>query len=83
VKVDKKQIKSVEQIRIITNNEFEKLNFIISLKPDAVICNGLTTFYEAEFHKNNIEVLPWIHGEFEEVVKNFINGKFKNNRVIM
>lgn len=82
VKIDKKEIRSIERIRILSSNQFEKARSLISLKPDAVICNGLTTFYEAEFHKNNIQVLPWIHGEFEDVVEKFIQGNYKQNKVM-
>lgn len=80
VKIDADRIKNVEKIKLVAKNQLEKLNLIISLKPDTVICNGLTEFYENEFHKNKINVIPWVHGQFEEVVKNFMNGNLIEKR---
>jgi predicted Fe-Mo cluster-binding NifX family protein len=81
VKIENNAIQSVERHKIDTSNHFEKVKIIVSLKPDAVICNGVTAFYENEFHKNNIEVIPWVHGEFEDVVEKFINGKYSKTEV--
>lgn len=81
VKLNKDSIRSIERIKLIAKNQIEMLNSIISLKPDAIICNGLTSFFEVEFLKNNIEVIPWIQGEFDDVVEKFINGNYKKNGV--
>lgn len=74
VEIKNNVIQSSELVKILTKNEFEKLNIILSIKPDTVICNGLTEFYKREFEKNKIMVIPWVHGEFEEVVNDFMNG---------
>jgi len=71
-------IKNVDQMRILSKNQFDKINSIISLKPDVIICNGLTSFYENEFRKNKINVIPWIHGKIDEVIIDFINNKLKD-----
>lgn len=81
VKIDNNSMRSVEKVRIDTNNQFEKVKSILALKPDAVICNGVTTFYENEFHQNNIELIPWVHGDFDDVVYKFINGKYTKTKV--
>ena len=74
VEIKKNVIQSSELVKILTRNEFEKLNAILSIKPDTVICNGLTEFYKREFEKNKIMVIPWVYGKFEEVVNDFMNG---------
>ena len=79
VKIENDSVLSVERIRIESNNQFDKVKSILALKPDSVICNGVTDFYENEFQKNNIEVLPWIYGEFEDVIENFINGSYRKS----
>ena len=74
VEIKNNVIQSSQLVKILTKNEFEKLKTILSIKPDTVICNGLTEFYEREFKKSNITVIPWVHGEFKDVVNDFLNG---------
>ena len=50
------------------------------MKPDTIICNGLTEFYENEFLKSKINIIPWVHGRFEDVVQNFIEGNLISKR---
>lgn len=79
VSIDGDKIANIEKLKIVAKNQIEKLNSILSLKPDAVICNGLTDYYANELLKNNIKVLSWIHGDFDEVVNNVLCGKYKFN----
>lgn len=74
VKINNDIIQGTEKVKISANNQFEKLNLILSMKPDTIICNGLTDFYKNEFLKNKIKVIPWVHGQFEDVIQRFING---------
>ncbi len=75
VKVEKKIVRDIESVQFIAKNNLEKLNLILSLKPDTIICNGLTELYKNELSKNNVNVIPWIHGRFVDVVNDYLNGK--------
>jgi len=75
VKIDGNRIQYTDKIKIIAKNQLDKLNSIISLKPDTVICNGITEYFECEFLQNNIQVIPWVYGQIEEVVEDFMKGK--------
>jgi len=75
VKVDKNIIKDIESVQFVAKNNLEKLNLILSLKPDTIICNGLTELYKNELSKSNVNVIPWIHGRFVDVVNDYLNGK--------
>jgi predicted Fe-Mo cluster-binding NifX family protein len=75
VKIEKNVVKDIESIQLVAKNQLEKLNLIITMKPDTVICNGLTDLYKNEFLKNKIKIIPWIHGSFEDVIQNFVKGK--------
>lgn len=77
VKIEKKIVREVEELQFVTKNNLEKLNLILSLKPNTVICNGLTELYKNEFTKNKINVIPWVHGRFVDVINDFINGKLE------
>ena len=78
IKMNDKIILNKETIKIITKNQLEKLNVILSMKPDTVICNGLTEFFKNEFLKNSINVIPWVHGQYEDVIENFIKGNLSS-----
>ena len=74
IKINDNRIQNKETIKIIARNQLEKLNAILSMKPDTVICNGLTEIFKNEFLKNNIKVIPWVHGQYENVIQNFMKG---------
>lgn len=79
VKIENNEVESVEQLKIVAKNQIEKLNSIVSLKPDVVICNGLTEYYANELSKNNIKVISWIRGDFNDVVHKVVTGIYKFN----
>lgn len=68
------KIQKRESIRIITKNRLERINRIISMKPDVIICNGLTERCYVELIKSKIRVIPWIQGEIEETLQNYFYG---------
>ena len=75
IKIKDKIIQNRETIKIITKNQLEKLNVILSMKPDTVICNGLTEFFENGFLKNNIELISSVYGLVEERLNEYLDGK--------
>jgi predicted Fe-Mo cluster-binding NifX family protein len=77
VKIESQEIISTEKIRIIANNYLEKINYILSIKPDIIICNGITELCQDKFAEHSIRVIPWIHGQFLEVIVNFLNGNYE------
>lgn len=79
VRINNNEIESVEKLKIVAKNQIEKLNSIVSLNPDIVICNGLTEYYANELSKNNIKVMSWIKGDFDDVVNKVVSGIYKFN----
>lgn len=65
-----------ETIKIIANNNLERINLIIGLKPDIVICDGVSSLVHEKFSENNIRVIPWIHGAVDDIVGMFISKLF-------
>jgi predicted Fe-Mo cluster-binding NifX family protein len=72
--IENRKIVKQESIKIITNNRLERINRIIRMKPDIVICNGLTERCYIELTKSNIKIIPWIQGEIEEALQNYFTG---------
>ncbi len=72
--VENRKIQKEESIKIITRNRLERINRIIRLKPDMIICNGLTERCYVELTKSKIGVIPWIKGDIDEAVENYFLG---------
>ena len=70
-----------ETIKIIAHSNLERINLIIGLKPDIVICDGISDLTYNKLTENNIEVKPWIHGTIGEVLRNYLDGKILTNKV--
>ncbi len=75
IRIDKSKIESRDTIKIITDNRLERINRLIRLKPDVIICDGLTEMCRAELIKNDINIIPWVHGEIEEILNRYLKGK--------
>jgi predicted Fe-Mo cluster-binding NifX family protein len=82
IKINDKKVQSIENIKILAKNQIEKLKSILSLKPDTIICNGLTEYYETELTKNNIYVIPSIYGNTNEVISQYVNGKLRREKTL-
>ncbi len=73
------KIQKQESINIITNNRLERINRIILLKPQTIICNGLTERCYVELTKAKIQVIPWIQGEIEETLQKYFSGYLRES----
>jgi predicted Fe-Mo cluster-binding NifX family protein len=58
----------------MVHNNLERLNTIIQLKPDIVICDGISSLSHQKLVENKIKVIPWVHGTIEEVINNFLSN---------
>jgi predicted Fe-Mo cluster-binding NifX family protein len=65
----------METIMLAQKNTTAKLNMLLELEIDVLICNGITEFYYNQLSKNNIQVIPWINGEVEEVIDRYLKGR--------
>jgi len=74
IRIDKNKIESRDTIKIITDNRLERINRLIKLKPDVIICDGLTEMCHAELIKYDIKIIPWVHGEIEDILNRFLKG---------
>ena len=66
-----------EIIRFIAHNRLERINMLVELSPDVIICDGISQVTREKLTKEKICVIPWIHGEISEVIKMFLSGKFQ------
>lgn len=80
ITVENKEVMRKETIKIIANNTLERINLIIGLKPDIVICDGVSSLVHEKFSENNIRVIPWIHGTVDDIVGMFISKLFDQKK---
>jgi len=73
--LEKGQVKKRERIRIIPSSPLDKMHQIIQLNPDVLICGGLIQLYKNKLDSTSITVLPWIKGDTNEVLNQFLHGK--------
>jgi len=77
VSVERGEIRKRETVRLVATNHLEKINMLIKLDPDVLICGGLTEVCANKLQSSHLQVLPWIHGEAEEVLSLYLEGKLQ------
>ena len=81
VVADNGKVESREIVLLREEDPLRKMDKIIQLKPDVLICGGLTKICEDKLSNRNIKVFPWIQGNTEYILSlclrnNFIDGKY-------
>jgi predicted Fe-Mo cluster-binding NifX family protein len=66
-----------EVIKFIAHNRLERINMLVGLKPDIIICDGISQITHDKLTQENIRIIPWIHGEISEVIDMFLSGKLQ------
>ena len=80
--LENEQINNRKPVRIIPSSPLDKMHQIIQLNPDVLICGGLTQLCDSKLKNSSITVIPWIKGNTEEVLKQFIEGKLSGTVTI-
>lgn len=71
-----------EWMKIIPNGPLAIIDQIIELDPDVLICGGLTQLCDTKLKTSRITVIPWIKGDIEKVLEEFIEGKLSKSVLI-
>jgi predicted Fe-Mo cluster-binding NifX family protein len=75
ITVEDKKVLRKDTIKIIAHSNLERINQIIRLKPDVVICDGISNLLQDKLIENKIEIVAWIHGIVDDIVEKYLNGK--------
>jgi len=81
ITIDNGLIENRETIKLIAHNNLGKINMLIRLHPDIIICDGVSEISYEKLIKNRIKIFPWIHGEVDAVVDKYLNGKLKQSDI--
>lgn len=81
VKIDGGSIKSRETIKLIAHSSLEKINMLIELHPEVIICDGVSKLSYDKLINNSITIFPWVHGEVDTIIKQYLDGKLKHSNI--
>jgi len=83
VTIEKGVVKSRETVRLVATNPLEKVKSLIQMKPDVLICGGLTEHCQNRLKNTDIQLIPWVRGDIEEILAQYLEGKLiaKNSPV--
>ncbi len=68
-------------------NPLEKIRLLVQEGVEVLICGGLTETCANMLHDTDMQVVPWVRGEIEEVLFQFMEGTLRttasqqNNRI--
>jgi len=82
VLLDDKTIKKRKTVHLITENYLERINMLIKLGPDVVICGGLWETCANKLKASEVHVIPWVQGEVDDVLSEYLNGDLTSNHFV-
>ena len=73
--LENNEVKNSKSIRINPSSPMDKIQRIIELNPDILICGGLTQLCSRKLQNTQITIVPWTKGNAKDVFKQFLKGK--------
>ena len=74
VSTDDNKVKNKQTIILQETNPVQKVNKIIELNPDVLICGGLTEVCAEKLKYSKIYVISWVQGNSEEILQAYLGG---------
>ncbi len=71
-KIEKGSVCEREDVRLFQTSPFELIKMLKQLEVDVLICGGLTEVCMNKLNASEMDVIPWIKGELEEVLKDYL-----------
>lgn len=81
IKIEHKTIVETETIKVLVHNILERINLIVRLKPDVIICDGISDLFLEKLSENEIRIIPWVHGTIDEILQNYLADKLKYYKI--
>ena len=67
-----------QETRWVHVNPLEKIRLLAQEGVEVLICGGLTETFANMLHDTGIDVVPWVRGEVEEVLLQFMQGTLRS-----
>ena len=81
VKIENGAIQNKEIVKLLSLSRFEKINMLVRIHPNIIICDGVSDLSYEKLITNNIKVFPWINGEVDSVIDKYLNGNLKQSDI--
>lgn len=62
-------------------NPWEKIEMLLHLGVNILICDGITEFYANQLRNTPVKVIPWISGEVDEILVQYLEGNFVEDKL--
>ena len=76
VTVENEKIKYKELVPLREEDPLRKIDIIFELKPDILICGGLTNVCEYKLRHSDIKIISWVQGNVEYILSLCLNNAF-------
>jgi hypothetical protein len=76
VTADEGKVKSRELVLLRGEAPLRKIDKIFQLKPDVLICGGLTKLCDYKLRHSDIKVVPWVQGNAEYILSLCLKNRF-------
>ncbi|MCA9735705.1 MAG: hypothetical protein H6696_00285 [Deferribacteres bacterium] len=74
VSIENGQVIKRDTCHLAEIDSFSKLGLLANLGIDVLICNGITEFFENRLSDRHIQIIPWISGEAETILEQYLQG---------
>lgn len=81
ITIESGSIKRRETIKLLAHSSLEKINMLIRLHPDVIICDGVSKISYEKLISKNIKIFPWIHDEVDTIIQRYLSGKLKQIKI--
>ncbi len=82
VKVENNSIKTKELRLLDSMDTLKKLDAIVRLNPDILICGGITELCKKKLSNSKIKVIPWVQGYTEDILKRYLDGLLTKKSIV-
>lgn len=81
ISIENSIIKDREILKLHSLSRFEKINMLIRIHPDIIICDGVSDLSYEKLITSKIKVFPWIHGEVDKILKKYMDGELEQSDI--
>ncbi|RMF69446.1 MAG: hypothetical protein D6743_01845 [Calditrichaeota bacterium] len=74
-------VKKKERIKLFQRHPQEKIAALARLGVDVLICGGISDMNVTRLGQRNIDVIPWMQGNAEEILERFLAQRLAPNRM--
>jgi len=64
-----------DTVVLVQTNPLEKINTLIRLGVDVIICGGVSKFYEQLLEGEGVQLISGVRGEVNDILAQFMSGK--------